>query len=103
MKHSISHDLDAATARRVAERALSSYQTRFPDADPRVTWTDAKTAELQFKIKGVKLSGTVVLQAKTIEVELDVPLLFRPFRKKAISVVEQEILKWIAEAKAGRI
>jgi hypothetical protein len=103
MKHSISHDLDPPTVRRAAERALSSYQMRFPEAEPRVTWRDAKTADLAFSIKGVKLKGTVVLEAKTIDVDLDVPLLFRPFRSKALKVVEEEIKKWLVEAKAGRI
>ena len=103
MKHLVRHDLDDPTVRRVAEKALDSYRARFPDARPTVTWTDPKTAELTFNIKGVKLNGSVELEPGAIAVDLDVPFLFRPFKGKAIAVVEEEIRKWIAEAHAGRV
>lgn len=103
MKHLVRHDLDEPTVRRVAEKALDAYRTRFPDARPTVTWTDPKTAALSFDIKGVKLNGSVELAPGAIAVDLHVPLLFRPFKGKAIAVVEEEIKKWIAEARAGRV
>ena len=43
------------------------------------------------------------VQAHAIELELDVPLLFRPFRKKAISIIEAEVRAWIDRAKAGEL
>ena len=39
--------------------------------------------------------------ASSIELELDVPFLFRPFRKQAIRVIEEEVQEWIEKAKAG--
>ena len=37
------------------------------------------------------------------ELELDVPLLLRPFRAKAIEVLEQEVRAWIEKAKRGEL
>ena len=35
--------------------------------------------------------------------ELDVPFLLRPFKKKAIDVIEQEIKKWVKKAENGEV
>ena len=38
-----------------------------------------------------------------IEMDLDVPFVLRPFKGKAMGVIEEEIKKWIAKAKAGEL
>jgi hypothetical protein len=35
--------------------------------------------------------------------DLDVPLLLRPFKSTALGVIEEEIRKWIDKAKNGQI
>lgn len=103
MNHSIPHDLDQTTAKRVVDKAFEDYKQRFAEYDPTMRWARDDRAEIGFNAKGIRLSGAMNLVAKAIELELDVPFLLRPFRGKAIEVIESEVKKWIAKAKAGEI
>ncbi|MDH5490830.1 MAG: polyhydroxyalkanoic acid system family protein [Myxococcales bacterium] len=101
MKHVVEHDLDPATAKRATEKAWESYQQRFAKYSPRADWRSETHADVSFSVKGVSLKGTIDLEPGGVALDLDVPFLFRPFRGKAIGVIEREILLWIAKAKAG--
>lgn len=103
MKHSVPHDLDPETARRVAEKAWASYQQRFSEYSPTINWTSQQRAEVGFSAKGINLKGALELKPGEIELDLDVPFLLRPFKGKAISVIEEEIKKWIGVAKNGQL
>lgn len=103
MKHSVPHDLDQDTARRVADKAWESYSQRFADYDPQIRWVDDRHAQVSFQAKGIKLKGALDIQPSAIDLDLDVPLLLRPFRKKAISVIDEEVRWWIGKAKAGEV
>lgn len=103
MKHVVSHDLDEEQAKKVAHSAFDSYKTRFAEYKPSVIWDTDKRANIAFKVKGVTLKGGIEVQPKSFDLELDVPFLLRPFRGKALSVIEEEINKWVAKAKAGQL
>ena len=103
MNHTIEHDLDTPTAKKVADKAFESYKQRFADYHPTMQWTNDHQAQIGFNAKGVKLAGTMELADKHIDVDLDVPFLLRPFRGKAIEVIDDEVKKWIDKAKAGEI
>lgn len=100
-KHHIDHDLDHAMARRVTRKALESYRDSFPELKPGGEWLDEYNARLWFTAPGARLEGRVKVLASSIELELDVPFIFRPFRKQAIRVIEEEVQEWIEKAKAG--
>lgn len=102
-KHRIAHDLDHETARRVARKALDTYKAQFPELKPGGEWTDEDHAHLWFSAPGARLEGSVKVLASAIELELDVPFLFRPFRKQAVRVIEAEVREWIERAKAGEL
>jgi hypothetical protein len=103
MKHLIHHDLDAGVARTVADRALASYRARFAEYEPRVEWVGERDAKIEFRVKGFRLRGGIAVQPRTIELELDVPFIFRLFRNRAIEVIEREVRYWIGRAKAGEL
>ncbi len=103
MKHVIPHDLDMATAKRVADRAFAEYKSRFPDYHPSLVWANDQRADVAFNAKGVKLSGAMLIEARSIALDLDVPFLFRPFQKKAIEVIEREVNVWLEKARAGQL
>lgn len=103
MKHFVEHDLDQPTAKRAAEKAWESYSQRFAKYEPRIQWKDDTHADVSFKAKGIHLSGTLDLEPRRIGLELEVPLLLRMFKKQAVEVIDQEIRKWVAKAKAGEI
>jgi len=40
---------------------------------------------------------------RSIDLDLDVPFLLRPFKNQALGVIEGEIREWIDKARAGKI
>jgi hypothetical protein len=103
MKHTIDHDLDLATAKKVTDRAFAEYGSRYPGYEPTLRWTNDRRADVSFNAKGVKLGGEMVIAEKSISLDLDVPFLFRPFQKKAIEVIDREVKVWIEKARNGQI
>ena len=100
MKHVVPHDLGRARAKKVAEEALRSYTEKFAKYSPKATWVSDSKADIAFTVKGIHLGGSLEVSEKSIEMDLDVPLLLRPFKGQALSVIEGEIKEWIAKAKS---
>lgn len=103
MKHSVPHSLGLETARKVVQAAFSNYSDRFADFSPKTTWKSDDEAQVAFSAKGMTLNGSVSVRPSTIDIELDVPFLLRPFQGKAIEIIEREIGKWIDKAKSGEL
>jgi hypothetical protein len=103
MKHLVPHDLPFELARKAADHALQSYRTRYPEYDPQVTWSDEKTAQVALKAKGISLRGIFEILPDAVAMDMEVPLLLRPFKSKALEVIEDQIRLWIDKAKAGEL
>jgi hypothetical protein len=103
MKHQIAHDLEEPVAKEVAVRAFESYQKRFADYQPKMHWVGDKEAQIEFSVKGLKLQGSIGIRPRAIELDLDVPFMFRLFKSKAIGVIEREVQNWIGKAKRGEL
>jgi hypothetical protein len=103
MKHGVPHDLGLERAKQVAKAAFASYQEKFAKYNPKANWVDERRCKISFSVKGVTLDGTMEVFADKIEMDLDVPFLLRPFKGKALGVIEEEITKWVQKAKAGEI
>lgn len=103
MKHTVPHDLPFDLAKKAADHALQSYRARFPEYDPRVTWSDEKTAQVELKAKGISLRGVFEILPDAVAMDMDVPLLLRPFKSKALEVIEEQIREWIGKAKNGQL
>ncbi len=99
MKHSVAHDLPLDAAKQMAIEAIDGYTKKFIDYNPSVTWLSEQVAEVSFKAKGVTLKGTFEVLADRIDIDMEVPLLLRMFRQKAIDVIEREILRLVQRAK----
>ena len=103
MKHTIKHGISDELARKATKKAFESYVERFSEFSPQADWVSDNKANIAFSVKGKKLDGTVDLVPGAIDLEMSVPFLFKPFEKKAVSVIEGEIQKWIARAKNGEL
>ncbi len=103
MKHVIKHKLPDAMARKATDKAFAAYQERFSEYSPTANWVSDERAEISFNAKGIKLDGAIELRPGEIGLELDVPMLFRPFKKKALGVIEEQIQVWIGKAEAGEL
>ncbi len=103
MKHSVSHDLGVERAKQVAQAAIDSYSRKFPEYAPEAKWMSDTSAVISFKVKGISLKGGLSVTSSTIDLDLDVPFLMRPFQGKAVEVIDKEMRKWIAKAKEGKL
>lgn len=103
MKHAVPHDLGEDLAKKVAESAFASYAQKFAKYSPKADWVTPKRANISFSVKGMTLKGSLEVSASSIDMDLDVPFLLKPFKGTAISVIEGEIRAWIQKAKAGEI
>jgi Putative polyhydroxyalkanoic acid system protein (PHA_gran_rgn) len=101
MDHSVHHDLDLPTAKRVAEKAWASYSERFAKYSPTMRWVNERKASIAFKAKGIAVDGSLELGDGAISMSLEVPFLLRPFKQSAIEVIEREIRRWVDKAKNG--
>jgi len=103
MKHSVSHDLGQEKAKKAAEAALAQYSEKFAKYSPKTQWVSDNKANISFTIKGMTLSGVIEVLPSSIDMDLDVPFLFRPFKNQALHVIEGEIKEWVAKAKKGEV
>lgn len=103
MKHVVKHGLSQELARKAADKAWESYAERFKEYSPTAVWTSDTRCEVAFKVKGVKLQGTMELEPGGIAMDLDVPFLLKPFRNKALDVIEREIRTWVGKAERGEL
>ncbi len=101
MKHSVPHDLGREKARKVADAALASYQQKLAKYNPQANWVSDTQAEISFSVKGYTLKGSLGVTDTSIDMELQVPFLLRPFQGTALGVIEKEISAWVAKAKTG--
>ncbi len=103
MRHTIEHDLGESRAKEVALAAWESNRKRFDKYGPSLEWKGDSVARIGFSAMGIRVEATITINPKSIDVELSVPLLLRPFKKRAVTVVEREVADWIAKAKQGAI
>jgi hypothetical protein len=103
MKHVVNHDLGQARAKQAAVAALNNYSEKFAKYSPKVDWTSENKAQIAFNVKGMSLAGALEVLDRTIELDLDVPFLLRPFKGQALQVIETEIKEWIEKARAGQV
>jgi len=99
MKHSVHHDLGQERAKKVAESALSTYSQKYANYSPQVNWKSPNQADISFRVKGISLSGSLEVLDRSIDLDMDVPFLLRPFKNQALGVIEGEIKDWIKKAK----
>lgn len=103
MEHRIDHDLSPELARKAVARAVEAYSEKLAKYSPTVEWQGEDRVDVGFKAKGITLSGTLTLVPQAVIVDMDVPLLLRPFRKTAIDVIETQVKEWVRRAHAGEV
>ncbi|MEM7436018.1 MAG: polyhydroxyalkanoic acid system family protein [Myxococcota bacterium] len=104
MDYTIKHDLSPELARKAAQKAAEYYTNKWAKYDAKTTWHGEDRAEISFRVKGVNVAATLDMQPGQIVVAMDkVPLLLRPFKSKALDVVQQTMVKWVEKAKNGEL
>lgn len=103
MDHVVAHDLGRDLAKKATIAAIDTYVKRFEQYNPRTTWTGDYQATVALRVKGIHLEGRMDIRDAEIAMNLDVPFVLRPFRARALSIIDREIGVWMAKAKAGEL
>lgn len=96
MKHSVSHPLSTADAKRAIEAAFTEYSRRFAGFAPQMQWRTPELAQVGFTALGRKIEAQVRVLDRALEVDIDVPLLARPFLGRAKAAIDREVARWVA-------
>lgn len=99
--HTVPHDVGRDLAKKATVAAMDSYSTKYGVYSPKTTWTGDWTATVAFHVKGISLDGKIEVRDKEIALSMDVPFLLRPFKARALEIIEREIGAWMNRAKAG--
>lgn len=102
-KHLVPHDLSIDMAKKVTEKAFETYSAKYANYNPTMRWATDTQAQVSFQAKGLTVRGTMDIHPTDVAIDLEVPFLLMPFKKRTIEVVDQEIREWVAKAKAGQI
>lgn len=102
MKHTVHHDLNDEEAKSAVLRAMARYCDRYAEYAPSMLWSDERCADLGFSFKGYKLGGRIELRPRTVDLEIDVPLPLRMFKRMAIAAIDTEVRRFIDEAHRER-
>jgi hypothetical protein len=103
VRHTIQHDLTPEQLRLAVQKFADAYRERFASYDTQVEWRSENLVEVRFKVKGMKLSGTLELLPRELAIDMDVPFAFKLFRSRAVSAIEEEVTPWLQKAKAGEL
>ncbi|HEX7645521.1 MAG TPA: polyhydroxyalkanoic acid system family protein [Burkholderiaceae bacterium] len=95
MKQAIAHHLSKDEALSVAIDAFHSYEKKYAEYQPRLRWMTRYEAEVSFAIKGMKLKGSIAIDAHKIWLGMDIPFLLLPFKRLALDVIHAEITGWL--------
>src|SRR5690349_1724596 len=98
MKHCVKHNLSLDVAKKAIDKATERYTEKFKKYDAKAEWTSDRHMDITFHVKGLNLKATLDVEPKQAVIDMEVPLLLRPFKGKALSVIDEVVQKWIAKA-----
>ena len=103
MKQTIDTNLDKARSKIAIDKAMDEYKKRFAEYTPRYDWTTEDSGDFSFSAKGVKLAGTIRVRDNKVDVEMDVPFLFKIFQGSAMKVIQEQVEHWVEKVKKGEV
>ena len=103
MKHTIETGLDQAMSKKTIVKAMEAYKARFSEYNPRFDWKTDDMGEFGFTARGISLDGTIRVRDKNIDVDMDVPFLFRIFQGRAMNIIQEHVMIWVEKAKKGEL
>lgn len=103
MRHSIKHSLSPEQLRLAVRKFAEVYCERFQEYQTSVAWLNEDKLEVTFRVKGIKLAGTLSLEPQELGIDMNVPLPFRLFKGRAIKAIEEEVQPWIDKAQRGEL
>lgn len=103
MEHRVIHGVDRELAKAATIAAFASYKQKYGEYSPTTTWTSDYRATVTFSVKGFTLDGKIHIDDREVVMDMDVPFVLRPFKKRAMEIIEREIQLWCKRAKDGQL
>ena len=104
MKYAIRHDMtDLDRVKTAIDKAYDAYAERLADYSPSLRWNGDRAATVSFTVMNKTLDTDLTITDDELRLQGKVPLLFRPFEGKMTKALGEEVEKWLAKARAGRI
>ena len=98
MKHSVEHPLEPARARDLLDRALATYREHYAENSVETSWIDERTAAVDFEVTGRRVAGCITVCDDCYDIDLRLPWMLRPFKRRIAESFETELQRWIARA-----
>src|SRR4051794_39555199 len=100
MKHRFLHGVDQDRAANAVKQAFQHYHRRYPNYGLDLAWTGPFSATLSFRAKGLAIRCDLAIEPDAVEVEVDLPLILRPFQGRVKTLAEREARVWIERLSA---
>jgi hypothetical protein len=101
VEHRVPQEVGRELAKQATMAAFAAYAERYGHYRPKAEWVGDYKALVSFRVQGFELCGTVEFREREIGLAMDLPMLLRPLRAKALGRIERELELWCGRAKAG--
>ena len=99
--HELEHGLTQGQAKQAAQLALEHYLERYGSRGLSARWVSDLRAEIEVSVKGASVRASVDVLPAVLRIEVEVPLLLRPFKAVTVAKVESEARRWIAQVQSS--
>ena len=99
LTHRIPHELSEEQVRATLDDAMDYYGERFARYHPRLVWRGPKEARLKLTAPLGRVSFTLRLHPRLLEVRAKVPLPLLLFKAQAVALVDKTVRQWIEQGR----
>ncbi len=99
LHHVVAHDLGLSRARAILDEAFAHYSDKYPRAQMKRTWRSEREATVDLQVGGFRLTPRLHVSDTEVVLDIDVPLLARPFVPKIKDKLDREVRFWLARSR----
>ncbi len=103
LSHTLTHGLALEEAKQLALEAWEHYRVFLARNRPELEWRGPSSAVVKWTSRfGNRYECSVELRDKIALLQMDIPLLARPFKDVGLAMVEKELATWLAKHQARK-
>ena len=103
LSHRLTHGLGLEQAKKLALEAWEQNRVVFARNEPELEWTGPYSAMVKWTSRfGNRYQCSVELKDRVALLQMDIPLLARPFKDVGLAMVEKELSNWLARYQARK-
>ena len=98
MKHSIDHNLEPKKAKHTLDQLLEAYCEHYKENSVETQWVSEDKAQIRFRATGKTVEGVVTVCDDCYDIDISLPMRFRPFKKRIRKTLDSEVARWVENA-----